>query len=161
MGNLSKQERDKFYPLLVQRDGELCQYCRKTIDEVGLLVIHEVTYERPLKVHNMRLFCLSCNAKLRRATGEVQRDATPEYKKNLIKEPLFKKYVLEKIMENNFHYSYDDLIDGGAYHCDISIETAKRYLRKMMSPEAALTKPMASQNGELHCYMKGKEPYYD
>ena len=161
MGNLSKKERDKYYPLLVQRDGEICQLCRKTITEVGILAIHEVAYDRPLKLHNMRLFCLSCNQKIRRATGEVQRDATPEYKKNMVKEPLFKKYVTEKIMENNFHYSYDDLIDGGAYICDISTETAKRYLRKMMSPEGALTKPMASQNGELHCYMKGKEPYYD
>lgn len=161
MGNLNKRERDKFYPMLVQRDGEYCQACGKTLAEAGVLIIHEIAYNRPLKIDNMKLACMSCNTKLSRISGVNRRDETPEFHKNLIKEPLFKKFVIERLMENNFHYSYDDLIDSGAYICDISTETSKRYLRKMMSENGPLTKPMGSQNGELHVYVKGKEPYME
>ncbi len=161
MGNLSKKERDRFYPLLVHRDGEICQLCRKTIEESGMLVIHEIKYERPLSNDNMKLLCLSCNRKLTSKALNIQRDGSPEYKKNIEKEPLFRKFVTEKLLENNFHYSYDELIDSGAYRCDISTETAKRYMRPLMSEDGPLSKPMGAQNGELHVWIKGHEPYYD
>ena len=59
---LNKRERDHFYPMLCLRDGAFCQLCQKTESEVSILQIHEIKYERPLRIENMKLICPSCNS---------------------------------------------------------------------------------------------------
>lgn len=161
MSNLNKKEREKFYELLVQRDGEYCQLCGKTKKEAAILEIHETKYDRPLQINNMKLLCHGCNHNPSLTKSEIyQRDPTPEHKKNIEKEPFFRQWLYGKLLENNYHYPYDEVIDSGAYVCGVSTETIKRYLRPLMSDEGYLSKPMASQSGELHVYIKGKEPFY-
>ena len=161
MSNLNKRERDHFYPILKQRDGEFCQCCQKTKDEVGELIIHEIEYQRPLQSKNMKLLCRSCNMKFPRQIVELlSREATPEHKVKLLKEFEFRKWVMNLIQNNNNHYEYDELIDSGAYIFDLSTATTKRYMKPLMSKEGPLTKPMA-WNGELHVFIKGREPFME
>lgn len=161
MSNLSKKERDLYYPLLVLRDGEFCQLCRKTKDEVDILEIHEVKYERPLNSSNMKLLCHGCNHKFPREIAEMtSREATPEHKVKILKEFEFRKWVWQTCKENNNHYSYDELINSGAYIFNLSTETTKRYLKPLMSLEGILSKPMMWQY-DLHVFIKGHEPFME
>lgn len=161
MSNLSKRERDWFYPQLIARDGEFCQLCHKTKSEVSLLEIHETKYERPLKLENMRILCHGCNHLLSLRKERIESvNATPEHKKNMEKEPLFRNWILGLLQEHNFHYELDEIIDSGAYTIGVSVETIKRYLRPLCSSDGPFTKPIAWADGTLHIFMKGKEPYY-
>lgn len=160
---LNKTERDRFYPELVRRDGEFCQYCQRTRTEVGILEIHETKYERPLKLENMKLFCHGCNHLnlFSKQTIQAAENATPEHKKNMIKEPYFRQWILGKMYENNYHYPLDEIIDSGAYIVGVSTETIKRYLRPLCSDDGPFTKPIGWADGNLHIFVKGKEPNYD
>ena len=158
---MNKKERDYYYPILVQRDGEFCQYCQRTKDEVGDLIIHEIEYQRPLQSKNMKLLCRSCNQKFPREVVEMlSREATPEHRVKLLKEFEFRKWAMNQIQENNNHYEYDELIDSGAYVFDLSVATTKRYMKPLMSNEGPFSKPMA-WNGELHVFIKGREPFME
>ena len=109
----------------------------------------------------MKFLCRSCNQKFPREIVELlSREATPEHQIKLLKEFEYRKWVMNKILNNNNHFSYDDLIDSGAYIFDLSVATTKRYLRPLMSPEGPFTKPMA-WSGELHVFRKGKEPFME
>ena len=161
MSHMNKKEHDHFYPILKQRDGEFCQACQRTKDEVGELIIHEIEYQRPLQSKNMKLLCRSCNMKFPREIVEMlSREATPEHRVKLLKEFEFRKWAMNQIQNNNNHYEYEELIDSGAYVFDLSVATTKRYLKPLMSKEGPFTKPMAC-NGELHVFIKGKEPFME
>ncbi len=160
--NLNKTERDKFYVRLCERDGEFCQYCQRTKSEVGILEIHEIRYERPLRIDNMKLFCHGCNHLNIFSKENINSvNATPEHKKNMVKEPYFRQWVLGKMYENNYHYPLDEIIDSGAYTIGVSTETIKRYLRPLCSLDGPFTQAIAWADGALHIFVKGKEPSYD
>lgn len=159
MSNMSKLQRDNYYPQLVERDGEFCRMCCKLLDEIGILEIHHINGDNSdNRLENMLLLCHGCNHRIPKAQQAVsQRDYTPEHKKNLEKEPLFEKWLYGKLMENNWHYELDEVIDSGAYVCNVSVETIKRYLRKLTSKEGPYT-TKANTYGQMHVWLKGKEP---
>ena len=159
---LNKRERDHFYPMLCKRDGAFCQLCQKTEAEVSILQIHEIKYERPLRVENMKLLCPSCNRIDELSKEKIDStNASAEHKKNLIKEPYFRQWLIGKMYENNYHYQLDEIIDSGAYVVGVSTETIKRYLHPLCSEEGPFTKPIAWADGNLHIFVKGREPSYD
>lgn len=154
---MSKQMRDKFYPLLVRRDGEFCQGCTRLLDEIGILEIHhrdgDDTHN---KLNNMALLCHGCNHRIPKATQLSQREYTPEHKINIEKEPLYQKWLYGELMIHNWHIPLKDAIDDGAYNVGVSVETTKRYLRKLTSksgPYAIAT----GQFGTRYVWLKGKE----
>ena len=162
MTRLNKKERDYFYPLICQRDGEYCQLCQKTKDQVSILQIHELKYERPLRLDNMKLLCPSCNRISDLSKEKIDSvNATPEHKKNMVKEPYFRQWVLGKMYENNYHYELDEIIDSGSYIIGVSTETIKRYLKPLCSEEGCFSKPIAWADGNLHIFVKGHEPIYN
>ena len=57
-----------------------------------------------------------------------------ELKENRRMEPLFRQWVLKKMMEKNPR-RLDYFINAGAEHTGASTETTKRYIRKMTSDE--------------------------
>ena len=158
---LNKKERDYYYPLIAQRDGEFCQLCQRTKDEVKILEIHEIKYERPLKLENFKFLCHACNHLQTISKENIDAvNATAEHKKNMVKEPYFRQWVLGKMMENNYHYAMDEIIDAGAYMVGVSTETIKRYLRPLCSEDGPFTKPIGWADGNLHIFVKGHEPNY-
>ena len=159
---LNKRERDHFYHELCKRDGAFCQLCQKTESEVSILQIHEIKYERPLKIENMKLLCPSCNRIDELSKEKIDTtNASAEHKKNLIKEPYFRQWIIGKMYENNYHYQLDEIIDSGAYVVGVSTETIKRYLHPLCSEEGPFSKPIAWADGNLHIFVKGREPSYD
>ncbi len=161
VSRLNKKEIDIFYPILTQRDNEFCFSCGKSPQELGVdkLEIHETRYERPLKSFNMKLYCHGCNHTIPKEIVETMvRDATPEHRVKLLKEFQFRKWALHECRENNNHYSYEELIDSGAYLFDLSTETVKRYMRPLMSKMGVFSKPMMWEN-DLHVFIKGHEPF--
>lgn len=159
MSNMNKQQRDFLYPQLVSRDGEFCRMCTKLKDEVGILEIHHVNGDdSDNRLENLLFLCHGCNHRIPRAQQAVtQRDYTPEHKKNIEKEPLFGKWLYGELMKSNWHYSLDEAIDSGAYVCDVSVESIRRYLRKLTSKAGPYT-TKANRYGEMHIWLKGKEP---
>jgi hypothetical protein len=61
-----------------------------------------------------------------------------EIERNKKKEPLFRKYVIEKI-ESSLEWEVEDLINSGAEKTGISTITSERYLKKMCSSEGSHT----------------------
>ena len=158
---MNKPQRDKYWPQLVERDGsDLCMRCGKT----GEIIHHVNGDDRDNRLENMVILCWSCNklkSLQKRYLPVSRRDYTPEHKKNLIKEPLFAKWLQGKLSENNDHYPYDYVIDEGAYFCNLSVETIKRYLSKLSDHPSSPYVTKAGTFGEMEVWVKGKEPQLD
>lgn len=73
---------------------------------------------------------------------------------NAICEPVFRAYVLERVVKEK-KSPYDDLIDSGAEVAHCSQDTCKRYLRKMCSTEAHLL-VLDVVDGEKWVMLRGK-----
>ena len=159
MSNMSKSNREKYYPQIVQRDGEFCQGCTKLLNEIGILEIHHKDGDTSNNdLDNMVLLCHGCNHKIEKKDQAIsQRDYTPEHKKNIEKEPMYERWLYGELMLNNWHIPLEDAIDDGAYTIKVSVETIKRYLRKLTSKSAPYT-TMASQFGIMNVWLKSKAP---
>ena len=172
MANLSKKERDYFYPQLVQRDGEKCASCNKQIPEVNILEVHEDVYERPLKLQNMRLICHGCNHKKEFRMKNMIRTSSvsAEHKKAIAAYPLFMKWLEGEINkpENNYHIPYDSAIDQAAFDVGMLItgvplspETTKRYLGPLCDHPTSPYVTRADNFGQMNIWLRGKEPTSD
>ena len=159
MANLNSRQRTYYYDILKKRDGEYCAKCQKTLDEAGILEVHEIIYTKPLDSSFMRLLCHGCNHDplLRKQELLSQREHTPEHKKNLEAEPYFENWLYGEMMLHNWHVELDEVIDNGAYNVGVSVETIKRYLRKLTSKDAPYS-IQASNFGILHVWLKSKIP---
>lgn len=169
MANLSKKERDQFYPDLVKRDGEKCGNCGKSLKEVNILEIHEDVYERPLKIENMRLMCHGCNhlKELRKKNMLRTSSVTAEHKKAIAAYPLFMRWIEGEITkpENNNHLPYDQVIDQAAYDVGMAVsgtplspETTKRYLGPLCDHPTSPYVTRADNFGQMNIWLRGKEP---
>lgn len=156
---MNKRQRDHYYAIVKERDGEFCYLCHKLIDEAGILEIHEIQYTKPLDSAYMRLLCHGCNHRSEISKQNIisQRDHTPEHSKNLEAEPYYENWLYAEVMKNNWHISLDDATDNGAYNAGVSTETIKRYLRKLTSKDAPYI-IHASDFGIMHVWLKSKVP---
>lgn len=78
-----------------------------------------------------------------------------EFKKNLECEPKFKQWLARKIKKHG-QWELDDVINAGAEHAGCSIQTAMRYLRKLMSSEGRYAYK-ADELGIKYVTMKGRD----
>lgn len=159
--SLNKRQRDYFLPLLIELYGtDLCIRCGKPGEE-----IHHINGDdTDNRLENMCILCHGCNhlKKLQKKNLPVsRRDYTPEHKKNLIKEPLFRRWLEGKLMENNGHYPFDHVIDEGAFITDVSTETIKRYLSKLSDHPSSPYVTHAGQFGEIEIWMRSNVPMDD
>lgn len=153
---MNKREIDIFYPRLVQRDGEFCSFCQKTPFELGVdkLKIHEIKYERPLKLANMRLFCHACNCKSEFSKENIgERPETPEYKVSRQIKPLFLEWLAGEMQKGNWHITYTEAIAGGALYTGRSITTIKNWLYPLLY---AKNSPYSLWGDDI--YLRGHEP---
>ena len=127
--------RKKFYELLIERDGEHCNFCRTPVIEKQLVVDHRDNNNTNNEMNNLQLLCRRCNyiknSRGSRDTCERHIKET-EIQINRKKEPQFRKYVYEEIGKRG-SIKPKDLINSGAEICEISTITAKRYLDKLCS----------------------------
>ncbi len=161
MSRLNGREIDFYYPRLVKRDGEYCQLCNKTVLDLSVekLEIHEIKYERPLKMENMKLLCHGCNHKeyLNRENIDslTGRDAPVEYKMSRKIKPFFLEWLTGKMQTNNYHMPYKQIVKGGSYYTGMHVQTIKNWLDPLLDhPES----PYITWGDEV--YLKGKEPHY-
>ena len=157
MTRMNKRTRDKLYEFLVERDGEYCAMCTRLKDEVGILEIHhkdgDDDHDQP---DNLKLLCHGCNHRIPRASQVSQREYTPEHKLNIEKEPLYERWLYGEVMIQNWHIPVKDAIDDGAYTIGVSVETVKRYLRKLTAKSAPYV-IMSGRYGTRYVWLKGKE----
>ena len=141
MSRMNSRTRKKWYDFLVRRDGEYCKFCSVSPPERKLRIDHIDNDNRHTFPENLQLACQRCNylKNPRRPVDKsvcVNEDPT-EISINRTKEPIFRKYVFQRINEEKEIYE-SDLIYSGAEHCEISSESAKRYLKKMYSSAGKL-----------------------
>ena len=164
ISQLNQKEHDWIYQILAQKYGRFCVLCRKTIDEISELQLHEMKYVRPLDPENFCFLCLSCNkTKSLSKSAILGTQLTATMKKNIEKEPLFRNWLYGEITkpENNFHLPLDRTIDQAAFEIGVSTETIKRYLRVLCDHPTSPYVTQASEHGVFAIWVKGKEPKED
>ncbi len=154
---------DWLYPQIVDRDSTTCCFrCGKDPAPGKINEIHHFNGDdTDNRLENVCLLCHGCNnLKLlqKKNLPVSRRDYTPEHKKNLEKEPFFRKWLQGKVESNNFHYSYDYVIDEGAYIVDVSPETIKRYLSKICNHPSAPYVTESGHAGIMEVWLVGHQP---
>jgi len=157
-GRLNKREVDLYYPSLVVRDGEYCRLCGQTPSELKVpkLEIHEIKYERPLRLDNFCLLCHGCNNLeiLNRENIEGREPAPITLKLSRKIRPIFWEYVSNAMQKN--------LIDGVAFDvlvADATLYTGmvKKTIIDWLFPlYAGETSPYFLWGDRL--YLRGREP---
>lgn len=155
---MNKRQRDFWLPQIIETYGtDLCIRCGNAGEE-----IHHINGDdTDNRIENLCLLCHGCNnlRKLQKKNLPVsRRDYTPEHKKNMVKEPLFRKWLEGKLLENNGHYSMDNVIDEGAFYTDVSTETIKRYLSKLCDHPSSPYLSAAGTFGQIDVWFRKKAP---
>ena len=138
MSNMNKKTHDKLYASIEKRDGDCCHFCGKKPPEHQLVIDHKENDNRNNELYNLQLLCRACNYKKnpRRPFDQCVRDpkqpAEDAIAINRAKEPKFREWVYDEI-ENGGHVLWDELVYSGAELLEISIETTRKYLIKMVS----------------------------
>lgn len=144
MANMNKENRDRRYPQIVDKQhGEFCILCKIEpwmLKEQGkspiLFIDHINNNNSDNRMENYQLLCRSCNTKKNHPTLEepFTRSATPEMITGKKYEADFRRWVAGQFMENeNIGLEYSYLVNTGAETVNCSPETIKRYLNKMTS----------------------------
>lgn len=136
---MNGRDRDRFYPQVSKRDGEICKGCGKLPSETKegfLLIDHRDNNNSNNDLDNLQLLCRRCNyLKNPRGQRELsERAATPEMKKGERMERFFRSWLFG-IVTTNHKWLLEDVIDAGAEKTGGSTETIKRYIRKCVSSE--------------------------
>lgn len=141
MSRMNSRTRKKWYNFLVSRDGEYCKFCRVTPLERKIRIDHKDNDNSHNFAENLQLVCQRCNylKNPRRPLDKsvCENEDPTEISINRTKEPIFRKYVHQRMDEEEEIYE-SDLIYSGAEHCGMSSESAKRYLKKMYSSAGKL-----------------------
>lgn len=148
--HLNERARNEWYAVLKARDGEHCHWCGgKGYKKKGhnQLVIERRDNSKGYYEGNIAFAHQRCNIKKDpRGVGRfsprslTSYDVEPkivrsaEMDRNLKSEPMFRKYVVKRVMKHG-HVPVGELVNAGAEKSHISQQTAKRYLDKMCSSE--------------------------
>jgi hypothetical protein len=156
--SLNKREHDIWYPILINRDREICQVCHKTPRAtkpeyfVRRLIIHEKEYKRPIEAELLCLLCDRCNQLIHPQKQErFKREMPPELAVNREKEPRARQYIVNRILMDG-STNIRKLIASTAEKVGCSTKAADSYLDKLVSDEGILTDIM----GDI--FLKGYEP---
>ena len=140
---MNKRDRDKFYRILAERDGEVCNICKTPASKKQLIVDHKNNNKRDNRLENLQLLCRKCNYLKNPRKKPVdfvcvsvceERAPPPEMQANRRMEPLFRQWLFKKWMVNK-SIRKDEAITAGAEHIGASTETTRRYVAKMTSSE--------------------------
>lgn len=152
LSNMNRRTREKVYRFLVSRDGECCAKCKRSGNQVKLVIDHIDNNNCNNRPDNLQLLCRRCNYQKNPRGSKKQpfdscvcecppkvtfRYLPNEIQINQCKEPLFRQYVQSKI-DTLGEFELDDLINSGAEKVGVSIVTAGRYITKMCSSEGTL-----------------------
>jgi hypothetical protein len=163
---MSKSMHDSLYAQIVERDGtDICSRCGTEKPKDGQHEIHHYNGDdTENNLANVCLLCHGCNhlKKLQKKVllpkNDYSYQLSAAHKKNIEKEPLFKKWLSGVVEANNFHYPVNFVIKEGAYYCDISPETARRYLSKLCDHPTSVYVTEAGTKGVQEIWLTGKEP---
>ena len=142
---MNGRTRKKLYMIIVDRDGECCKFCGRSPPEVKLVIDHKDNDNQNNNLSNVQLACRSCNYKknprrpLAMCVNKENNSRFDSISINQEKEPKFREYVYGEVQKTGSAL-WDDLVDAGAEFVGVSIETAKRYMRKMISKTGKLEK---------------------
>lgn len=138
MSKMNGKTRKKLYRLIASRDGEFCKQCEKLSSQGQLVIDHINNNNCNNSLDNLQLLCRACNYKKnpRRPVDLcVSNDTNSKDDSisiNRSTEPQFREFVYNEL-DNENQVLLDDLIASGAEFVGISVETAKRHLKKMLS----------------------------
>lgn len=147
--------------IIVERDGEFCKFCGRSPPEVKLVIDHKDNDNSNNFLGNLQLACRSCNYKKnpRRPLDMCERKSDSRFDSisiNQAKKPKFREYVYGEL-EGTGRAFWEDLVNAGAEYVGVSIETAKRYMIKMVSKVGKLEMVPTFSLGMAVRYKKPKE----
>lgn len=157
-GRLNKREIDLYYPRLLIKDGEYCRLCGKTPKELSVdkLEIHEMKYERPLKIDNFCLLCHGCNGIeiLNRENIEGGEPVPITYKTSRTVHPIFLEFVSNKMVNAlKDGLAYNRLLADAVLYTGMRKQTIQNWLYPLWAGDDS---PYISWGDRL--YLKGREP---
>ena len=159
MSQLNKREHDMFFPQMIVKYGNYCYLCQRTPLSQSKsmyckrLLIHEIKYERPLKLENMRPLCDSCNQEIHPPNEEKldERLMKPELKINRANEPRARQYIINRILLDG-SCDYNKLVNACSEKVGASTKAVESYMDKMTSDEGKLIETFGT------VYLRGYEP---
>jgi len=121
-------------------------YCKR-------LLIHEIKYERPLNIDNMRPLCDSCNQEIHPPKPEELNEKLmkPELKINRANEPRARQYIINRILLDG-ECDYNKLVAAAAEKVGASTKAVETYMDKLTSDEGKLKEMFGT------VYLRGYEP---
>lgn len=159
MSRLNKREHDMFFPQMIVKYGNFCYLCQRTplSNDKEMyckrLLIHEIQYERPLKLENMRPLCDVCNQMIHPPKPEElnEKQMKPELKINRANEPRARQYIINRILLDG-ECDYNKLVAAAAEKVGASTKAVESYMDKMVSDEGKLIETFGT------VYLRGYEP---
>lgn len=147
-----------YYPRLILLTGEYCLICGKTPEELGVkkLEIHEIRYERPLKIANMKLLCHGCNHLeiLSKENIDGREDAPAIYRVSKERHPIFLEWISGEMMKNvNQGCEFSSLVADASLYTGMRRQTIVNWLKPLFEGK---TSPYILWGGVLH--IRGREP---
>jgi len=160
VSNMNGKTRKKLYMRIAERDGEFCRKCEKLPSEGQLIIDHIDNNNDNNSFDNYQLLCRSCNYKknpsrpLDQCVSKSEKNKVNSISINREKEPKFREWVYDVVKGSGI--LWDDLVSSGAEKFEISIESAKRYLTKMVSKLGLLESVPTWDKGMMVGYKDSK-----
>jgi len=157
-GRLNKREIDLYYPRLIIRDGEFCRLCGLMPKELSVdkLEIHEMKYERPLRIDNFCLLCHGCNniEALNKENIEGGEPVPITYKTSRTVHPVFLEFISNKMVNAlKDGLDYNALLADAILHTGMRKQTIQNWLYPLY---AGYDSPYIQWGDRI--YLKGREP---
>ncbi len=155
---MNKTEIDLYYPRLVVIHGEYCYLCTKTPKELDVekLEIHEIKYERPLRLANMRLMCHGCNhlKELNKVNIDDNVEKAPEiYRTSKKRHIIFLDWISREMMNNvKKGINFNQLVADACLYTGMKRQTIINWLRTLYEGK---TSPYTLEDDTL--FIRGRE----
>jgi hypothetical protein len=155
MSRMNSRQRRRLYKPIVERDGEKCNLCDAKPPEAELVIDHKDNDNSNNDLENLQLLCRRCNyiknprtpiddkcvsVSMRKKKKEDLASRT-EIEINRTAEPCFREYLLETLRSSPGGEAVErELVNSGAFVCNISPVTTQRYLNKLCSEAGPYTR---------------------